>query len=247
MTPLLSTLSPEAAVDIAVQHLSTDGVKLVEWRAVLYRKMQVPIIPKNFSYIVDDNVIDRASDALNKLGLPLCIADPFLIAVEGDLYSKAILHRLTESTNIGAVRYIALYPSSFVSFNPSDLETSTYCNHIKPEELDISPIDVFIPRPSAAFASLFRLLLQYPKGTATRSIIQSDLAMLIRYHLYHETHLKCSDYGNKEPSGERQDVANAVALVRVWSIEGQWRKGEEWMGDALASLVAGTGEIVWLP
>lgn len=40
------TLPPEALVDIALERLSAAGVQLIEWRALLYRRLNVPIIAK---------------------------------------------------------------------------------------------------------------------------------------------------------------------------------------------------------
>ena len=48
----LSTSPPEALVDLALQQLSAAGVKLIEWRAMLYRRMSVPMIPKVCFYAV---------------------------------------------------------------------------------------------------------------------------------------------------------------------------------------------------
>jgi hypothetical protein len=40
------TLQPEALVDMAMERLSAAGVQLIEWRALLYRRLNIPIIAK---------------------------------------------------------------------------------------------------------------------------------------------------------------------------------------------------------
>lgn len=188
--------------------------------------------------------MELASSTLTNLGLPLSTPDPFLIATEGDFYSKAILHRLTESTKNGSVRYIALYSSSLISFTPPELSLFTACTHERFTGIKTLPVEVLVPRPSAVYASLMRLLYQCPRGNSTRSTLQSDLSQLIMHHLY-----GMSDFvGDTEESNEIDwDVVGAMAAVKTWSLEGEWREGEEWMGDALSTVVIGKGDLEWLP
>lgn len=48
----LSVLPPEVLVDIAMERLSAAGVQLIEWRALLYRRLNVPIIAKVRKYLL---------------------------------------------------------------------------------------------------------------------------------------------------------------------------------------------------
>lgn len=174
------------------------------------------------------------------MGLPKSSPPPFLVRTEGDLYSKAILHRLTDVVRYESVRYIALYPSSFISYLPSELEEALSITHEEFTGYPALPVRILIPRPSALYASLLRLIVKYPKyRRPTRTILESDLSLLIRYHLYQMD--PYSNYNdNDDDDEEDQIIVDAVALVRRWKLEKQLRKEEEWMGDDLAAIVAGT-------
>jgi hypothetical protein len=43
--------------------------------------------------------------------------------------------------------------------------------------------------------------------------------------------------------GLEQRLADATQVVLQWGIDGVWRPGEEWIGDALGPVVAGTVSI----
>ncbi|KAF9466757.1 hypothetical protein BDZ94DRAFT_1157418 [Collybia nuda] len=236
----LSVLPPEALVDIAMERLSAAGVQLIEWRALLYRRLNVPIITKNFSYIIPDSSISLASSTLSEMGLPESAPPPFLVRTEGDLYSKATLHRLTDSVNFASVRYIALYPSSYISYLPSELEETLSMTHVGCTGYPALPVRILIPRPAALYASLLRLIVKSPKGRRpTRTILESDLSLLIRYHLYQmDPYHKYDDDDDSED--EDQDIIEAVALVQQWTLEKEWREGEEWIGHELSAIVSGT-------
>ena len=38
-------------------------------------------------------------------------------------------------------------------------------------------------------------------------------------------------------------LADAVHCVRTWGADRLWREDEEWIGDALAPVVSGTGDM----
>jgi hypothetical protein len=40
---------------------------------------------------------------------------------------------------------------------------------------------------------------------------------------------------------------DALRIVQGWGCNLMWREGEEWMGDALAAIVKGWGDIDYLP
>jgi hypothetical protein len=175
------------------------------------------------------------------MGLPISAPPPFLVRTEGDLYSQAILHRLTEAVNCGSVRYIALYPSSFINYLPSELEETLSMTHKQCTGHSASPVKIMIPHPAALYASLLRLIVKYSKGRRpTRTILESDLSLLMRYHLYKLDPWSKHDDDDDDSDEEDQDILDAVAIVHQWTLEHRWRGGEEWMGDELAAIVAGT-------
>ena len=38
-------------------------------------------------------------------------------------------------------------------------------------------------------------------------------------------------------------AAKAIATLRQWKFEGAWADGEDWIGDALAAVINGTGSM----
>lgn len=86
------------------------------------------------------------------------------------------------------------------------------------------------------------MMLRYPKYQ-TRTQLNSDLAQLILYNMYgSDGHFV--DTSDEEPHDDADEgVADAIALVRRWNLEGYWREGEEWIGEALLAIVGGTVEM----
>lgn len=86
-------------------------------------------------------------------------------------------------------------------------------------------------------------MLSYPRYCSTRTNLESDLSELVGYHLLG---LKS---GFVDPDDDTlweglkidQRIADAVLLVRQWSWDQEWREDEEWIGDALAAVVNGSG------
>ncbi|OBZ66449.1 hypothetical protein A0H81_13669 [Grifola frondosa] len=236
---------PASVVDIALQTLQTAGVELlIEWGALLYRRMHVPIIIKNFTYLVPDDDLEGASDILARIGLPLSPPPRFLVRAEGDFQAKGRFHRITRSTVPFCVQHIALFPLSFSCLLPCEMEEMTP-SHIISSRCST----ILVPRQAAVYTSILRTMLRYPKACATRRILESDLSELICYHLLDLQ----GGYVDPEDNAAWKELdicgrlGRATPLVHQWSWDGVWGEGEDWMGDALAAVVAGTADIEYLP
>ncbi|PPR02497.1 hypothetical protein CVT24_002046 [Panaeolus cyanescens] len=236
---------PAWVVDIALQALQDSGIEPAEWGALLYRRMGVPITIKDYFYLIPDDNITAASDILTSLGLPLSKPSRLHMLSEGDMAAKGIHHRISRSTLPSSVSHIVLYPLSFSTVLPSELE--------RRPPLHISSSyrcpTIMVPRRTATYASLIRMMSRYSQHCATRTLLSSDLSELVGYDLLSLE----GGYVDPEDSAEweRLDIdgriQRAVALVRQWSWEEEWREGEQWIGDALAWIVEGTADIANLP
>ncbi|KAK0449197.1 hypothetical protein EV421DRAFT_1780524 [Armillaria borealis] len=210
------SLPPETLVDFVLLLLNeTAGIILTEWRTLLYRRMNVPLVPCHFSYIVPDNRLQQASEILTSMGLPLSLPDP--------LYA----------------RFILLYPSSFCHFSPSELE-SVDQPLFGSDKLSV-PLNV--PTVSATYASLVRTAAVYKRSDPARKTLLSELAQLALYNLYDGDYGKGFEDEDEDEDDERE-IQQAVAVVRGWT----WNAGEEWIGDALAEVVATSayGNLPWM-
>ncbi|KAF8964812.1 hypothetical protein BDZ97DRAFT_1814611 [Flammula alnicola] len=236
---------PAEIVDIALQALQRAGVELIEWRAVLYRRMNVPILVKNFSYVVPDDDLEGASDILSSLGLPLTPPSTFLLRYEGDFRSTGRFHRVTPETEPFMVQHLVLYPLSFSSLAQSELTEET------PFHLTSSYrcSKILVPRPSAVYASLIRMMLNYPRQCSTRTHLESDLSELIGYNLLDLSggYVDPDDNQLWEDLQVNSRIERAVSLIQQWSCDREWREGEEWIADALIAVVRGSVDIGDLP
>ncbi|KAK0464605.1 uncharacterized protein EV420DRAFT_1517156 [Desarmillaria tabescens] len=236
---IIFSLPPEILVDIALFQLNRAGIIVTEWRTILYRRMNVPLVPCNYSYIVPDDKLQEASETLTSMGLPLSIPDPLYVSTGGDLFSKAFLHRITLSAKLGPARFILLYPSSFCSFSPSELES---VNHPL-FGLDSFSVPLNVPTTPATYASLVRTAAVYKRNDPARKTLLSELAQLVLYNLYDGDYGKDSEDEDDDEEVERE-IQQAVTAVRGWT----WNPDEEWIGDALAEVVATSAydELPWM-
>jgi hypothetical protein len=139
-------------------------------------------------------------------------------------------HCIGQSKIISALEYcLVVYPLSFAAFHSCEISEQPVqysklhrCSHI------------LVPRPSAVYASLMRMMLRYPKNLIE---LRADIAQLILYHLMGHTLETVSDEDDEEDENKRADAA--VQTVQEWSARKEWGNGEEWMGDALCGLVRG--------
>ncbi|THU96255.1 hypothetical protein K435DRAFT_858749 [Dendrothele bispora CBS 962.96] len=242
----LSAKSPEELVYLAVKKLTFINVELINFRTTLYKEMNVPLMIIDYTYLVPDEFLLDASCALLELGLPIDQPASFVFGKEGDFMKLGKIHRITRSSLPGKVRYLILLPSSFASFAPEELHKIPV---YPPKALhDHEPVYISSPRPSAVYAFLFRALARYPRAAHTRHELLSDLAELIRYDMYK---MMCfNEEGEDSDDYDPQDdpvIQDALERMREWSRAGEWRKGEEWIGDCLGAVVEGKGRVGLVP
>ncbi|KAJ2913663.1 hypothetical protein MD484_g6765, partial [Candolleomyces efflorescens] len=231
---------PTELVDAALSKLQAAGVKLIEWRALLYRRMGKP---NNFSYAVPDDEMPLVSDILTTMGLPLSPHSTLLSAVEGDIHTKGIRYRLTRSSAPSCAQYLVIYPTSFVSFTPPELSPAP--------SLDLpSGITILVPRPSAVFAWILRKMLLYPQICHVQTVLNSDLYELLDYHFltvnggYGTTD---EHPGRWKPLDEDGKTIEALDIIDQWGRNHEWRKGEEWFGDVLQAILTENMNIKYFP
>jgi hypothetical protein len=102
---------------------------------------------------------------------------------------------------------------------------------------------ILVPSRPAVYASIIRLLLSYRKNCATTNVLRSNLSELIGYDLLglEDGYLDTNDDEALAAVGLEQRLVDATQVVLQWGTDGVWRPGEEWLGDALRAVVAGTG------
>lgn len=202
------------------------------------------ILPQDFTYLVADDQLEKASRIVSDYGLPHSEPPHILAATSGDLYTQGHLHRLTKSTFMSTVQFLHLFPASFASFIPSELYPAP--DHISSS----SSLPILIPRAPALYSSLIRIMSRYPRNSPARGNLAAHLAMYINYHLLgyrlEDGHEDTEDEDCERPKDYGR-IADAVSLVRGWICGGEWRAGDEWMGDALVAIISGEGDIKFLP
>ncbi len=87
----------------------------------------------------------------------------------------------------------------------------------------------------------------YGSFDATTKVLRSDLSELIGYDLLRldDGYVDPNDDVEWEVKGVDERLVQAAVRVREWG--DVWRRGEEWIGDALGAVVEGTGCIEHLP
>lgn len=249
---------PIEVLDLALSRLQAAGVKLIEWRDLVYRRMNVPASIKvcarlqfthrpesvqDYSYLVPDALVAQASQVLTDLGLPLSPPTELDTAVYGDFATCGHFHRLTRYTSSARVQHFVIYPQSFATLFDSELET------MKPSHTTSSRCStVLVPTAPAVYASLLRMMLRYDQFDPTMPELHSQLSELIGYHLLGllDGHVDGDDDDEWERWNVDGRIVDAVHRVRSWGVDQVWRDGEEWIGDALAEVVR-TGHIEHLP
>ena len=164
---------PAEVVDIALSNLQPEtGIKLIEWRALLRKRMNVPVcvnvylwyislifliflpltsiflLDQDFSYLVRDDIgyAVRYWTADNPSHETLL--DCFKL---WKFRAKGNYHRITRATSVTCVQHLKLYPLSFSA-------------------LSLRDICIFL-----------RMMLQYPRFCCTMYTLQSDLSELINW------------------------------------------------------------------
>jgi len=131
-------------------------------------------------------------------------------------------------------RYIALYPLSFSTLYPFEhSETSSQYS-----ESDHSS-HILVPRPSAVYASLIRMMHRYRTPLSTSSVLLSDLSELVIYHLlgYNLETLSYEDNGSDTDDDDTGRLDTAISTIQEWTSRKEWAEGEEWMEIALSAYV----------
>ncbi|KAH9940638.1 hypothetical protein B0H21DRAFT_754562 [Amylocystis lapponica] len=246
-SPSIFDQTPLDLVDLALATLQSAGVEPVEWRSLLYRRMGVPVLLKNFHLVLPDGDLDAASHILSDLGLPLSPHTKLLTLSEGDFHAKGVHHRLTRFTSPASAQHLVLYPASFASLVLSALHAPRGCI-ISPSILEVPDPRckaLHVPLSPTVYAALLRTMQRYPRQCATRSTLNSELSELVGYHLLHLTDgfVSAEDDEQWEELGVDRRLTAAATEVRSWT----WEECEEWFGDALEAVVLGTGEIDYLP
>ncbi|KAH9995175.1 hypothetical protein BJV74DRAFT_769977, partial [Russula compacta] len=198
---------------------------------------------RSFSYLVRDDDLERASAILLEIGLPITPPTKLYLSTEGDFRAKGHYHRITHATSVASVQHLTLYPLSFSTLSRSEMEEKPPY-HITPSSCQ----SILVPSPPAVYASILRMMLQYPRFCGTMYTLQSDLSKLIAYHLLGlEGYVDPSDDEEWASREMDQRLADAVRRVRTWGVGGLWCEDGKWIEDALATVVGGTAKIQDLP
>ncbi len=179
------------------------------------------------------------------MGLPLTSPSRLLLKREGDFQAKGHFHRITRYTAPSSVQHLVLYPLSFSTLDLSECEEEPPF-HIGSNSFRCPTI--FVPSPSALYASILRLMLQYPRHCSTMTVLRSDLSELIGYDLLElaEGYVDPDDDEAWHEKEVDKRLMRAAQIVKSWGPQA-WRKGEDWMADALSAVAAGSGSIEYLP
>ncbi|KAL1706096.1 hypothetical protein EV121DRAFT_269363 [Schizophyllum commune] len=173
-----------------------------------------------------------------------------ILSLPVDQIVRKALRRLSEHTHLilwGALldwrmsvpriqKCIHLVPASLPGYTEDELE---------PTPLDGTTATLYVPRPSAVYAGILRMMLKYRKFCSERYKLQSDLELLVYYNLLGLEKMSAGD--DIEDSEFEQRSEEAAERIRGWGRAGQWREGEEWMEDALIGIVKGEKDLATLP
>ncbi|KAI0349715.1 hypothetical protein OH77DRAFT_1414481, partial [Trametes cingulata] len=249
-TTNLHDLSPEELVNMALTALQQAGIELVEWKTLLYRRMGVPLVVKDFHYLVPDEQLPLASRLIEEdQGLPRSVPPPLLLKTGGDFYAKASMYRVTRSTSVALAQHLVLYPASIAAFSPSDLEPQPRCLPGAVSLPDAVSETILVPKEPAVYASILRMMRSYPRYDPTRITLESDLSELIGYNLYglEGGYLDVDDEDLCEELEVDRRIEDAVHKVEMWRMTNQLGDDEGWIADDLADVVSGRQTVEDIP
>ncbi|GJJ07792.1 hypothetical protein Clacol_001997 [Clathrus columnatus] len=229
-------------VDVALYTLKQNGLQPIEWGALLEHRRNVPLVIRNYSYIVDGEKIESASELLTVIGLPLMPSTGFDLRVAGEFRAKGRFHRITHSILPPLIHHLVLYPQSFIPLLPDELEDVPSIHMMSPR---LSP-RILAPKPAATYAAHVRMLLAYPYASSTWTNIMSSLSSLIAYGLLEMKDGCCPNIEDEDEYWEvryPELAAKALATLREWTCEGKWADGEDWICDVLAAFINQTGDL----
>ena len=187
--------------------------------------------------------MDKACKELADLGLLSAPDFKLLNKTEGEFELKASFFELNEPATLGQTQRLALYPSSFCSFFDNELTTEQRQYTVSREST------ILVPKPSAVYASMIRMMATYPEYCVERTILCSDLSELINHHLYglDEDTLDTEEEDFDEKYEMSRRLSDADSVVRTWTGGNEWRPEEEWIGDVMDALVRGCAIYEALP
>ncbi|KAI0366288.1 hypothetical protein BV20DRAFT_972008 [Pilatotrama ljubarskyi] len=238
--------SPEELVDKALRALQQVGVELIEWKSLLYRRMGVPLMVKDYHYLVPDEQLQLAFKVVEEeQGLPRSIPPSLLLQTGGDFYAKASMYRVTQSTSVALAQHLVLYPASMAAYSPADLEPQPRLTSL-PHPLCET---VLVPKPAAVYASTLRMMRSYPRYSPTRITLESDLSELIGYNLYglEGGYLDVDDDGLCAELEVDQRIEDAAHTVEMWRMADQLHDDEGWIANWLADVVSGKRTVEDIP
>ncbi|KAJ8509451.1 hypothetical protein ONZ45_g8393 [Pleurotus djamor] len=172
MTDILA-LPTDEIVRRALKRLS-EHTNLILWGALLDNRMSVPRIQKNFTFLVPDDTLEKLSAVLTQMNLPVATLPNYLVRAEGDFLRLSRLHRVTQATDCLSMQCIRLLPASLPGYTQDELE---------PAFLEGTLVTIYVPRPSAVYAGILRMMFKYCKFCAEQSKLESDFSMLVYYNL----------------------------------------------------------------
>ncbi|OSC97832.1 hypothetical protein PYCCODRAFT_1454694 [Trametes coccinea BRFM310] len=238
--------SPEELVDKALRALQGAGIQPIEWLSLLHRRMNVPVIIKDYHYLVPDDQLNLAQKILEEgQGLPRSRPPPLLLKTGGDFYAKAIMYRVSRYTSVALAQHFVLYPASIASYTPDELE-------FEPRYTNTSETlckTILVPKPPAVYASVLRMMRSYTRYAPTRIMLESQLSELIGYHLYglEGGYVDTDDDDLCEELEVDERVEGAVRTVEEWRTSGQLRDEDGWIADTLADIVSGRRTVEDVP
>ncbi|KAJ6457042.1 hypothetical protein C8R47DRAFT_995986, partial [Mycena vitilis] len=208
---------------------------LIVWGALLDCHIGLPRVVKNFTFLVPDDQLDLASATLTDMHLPLVQPQRLQVRTRGDFALKGYLHRVSVSVSPGSMQCLHLVPSSFPSYTADELQPA-----------DVEGVPVLVPRPSAVYACIVRMMHKYDRHWPEQRKLQSDLELLVNHHLLGIEKVPVDEEG-MEALGLEKRVETAEETVRAWGRAGEWREGEEWVENALVGIFTNEVDIGRLP
>ncbi|TRM68142.1 hypothetical protein BD626DRAFT_581057 [Schizophyllum amplum] len=194
---------------------------LIVWGSLLDQHLGIPRIQRSLTLLVPDAELDALSATLTSLGLPLATLPNFLLRSQGDLLRCGRLHDATQHTDLGGIEHLHLVPKSLPAYIQEELEQTSFLR-----------TSMYVPRTSAVYAGIFRMMLKYRLHCVERYRLESDLELLVGYNLLRQE--KGETYDDMDKRRE-----HAVERIRSWGRNGEWRKEEEWVEDLLVAIVKG--------
>lgn len=245
---LVALLRPEEVLDLVLHYVQSKDIQLVEWNILLHRRMNVPRIvsvtrlplpfcppqgpPSQAEHTFVESFFScsrrrfrRACSLLEHLGLSPQTASKLSLETEGDMRAKGHFYRLKQSATTPVLdQHLVLYPLSFAAFRPCEIseQPAQYSNLRRCSR-------ILVPRPSAVYASLMRMMLRYPTNSTTWSVLWVDVGQLVLYHLLGYTLETISD-----EEDENRRIDGTVETIREWGMRKEWGRGRVDGGRAVS-------------